>query len=564
MIAAFCPSLRAARGLLALGLLGLALAQAVALAFPLLLRAAVDAINAGPTVGLAELGGLALALLLLQAVASALRTRSVMAAGAVIGQDLRQRLFSALLRAPEEGLHATPSGDRLARLGGDVDLVEEALSVELSWSLRHLCTAIGGVILLVGLSPTLAAIGLLALPPVALALRAHGQTLQRSGRDQRAAHGAVMTAAEELLNGILTLRRLGAEPWAEGRFAGALQELYTVGRQRAAAVGLWVGLLGLLRQAALAAVVLVGAQAVQAGSLSLGSLSAFLLIATTVTSALGELGGQGATLSRARAAAARLAETLQAGATQEAPAVPLPEGPLALSFQGVVAGWPGQERPVLSGLDLELPGGQSLGLVGASGAGKSTIVALLSGMLQAQGGRITLGGIDLRDLSRRSLRRAIAVVPQEVELFRGSLRENIGLASPDASLASICAAAEAAGVMRFAALLPDGLDAPVGPRGHQLSGGQRQRVAIARALLQDARVLVLDEATSALDQQSAEAIEAALEASRGERTVLLIGHRASAVAPAARLAVLDGGQIVEEGPTASLLTGASRARRLVA
>jgi len=226
---------------------------------------------------------------------------------------------------------------------------------------------------------------------------------------------------------------------------------------------------------------------------------------------------------------------------------PLPQGPGRVSFEQVRFGYPGRP-PVLDGLDLVIEAGQRVGLVGASGAGKSTVIALLQRFYDVQGGHVRIDGEDIRDITQESLRSLIAVVPQDVSLFHRTIRENLRYARPDAPDQDVLRAAEIARCREFIEALPEGFDTMVGDRGVKLSGGQRQRLAIARALLKDAPILLLDEATSALDSESEAAIQQALDVLMRGRTVIAIAHRLSTLRNFDRIVVMSAGRVVEDGP----------------
>jgi ATP-binding cassette subfamily B protein len=277
------------------------------------------------------------------------------------------------------------------------------------------------------------------------------------------------------------------------------------------------------------------------------------------------LGQRIGTVQRAVAASARVAEVLDARPQVVDPATPrgLAPGGAAVSFDGVMFGYD-PERPVLYGLDLQIPSGTSLALVGATGSGKSTAAALLARFYDVQGGAVRIGGVDVRDLPLAELRRAVAFVPETTFLFSDTVFANIAFARPDARSEEVEHAARVAGAHEFVLRLPEGYETVLGERGFSLSGGQRQRLALARAILADPRVLVLDDATSSVDATKEHEIRAALATVMEGRTTLVIAHRPATIALADRVAVLEAGRIVEQGTHVELLARSARYRRLLA
>jgi len=296
---------------------------------------------------------------------------------------------------------------------------------------------------------------------------------------------------------------------------------------------------------------------VRAGTMSIGELVQFVIYSVLVAGAVGALSEIWGELQRAAGATERLIELLDATDTVQDPAAPraLPS-PVAgaVAFEGVQFHYPSRPgQSALDGISLRAAPGETIALVGPSGAGKSTIIQLLMRFYDPQEGRITLDGVDLRDMTRTDLRGAMALVPQDPVIFATTARENIRFGRPEASDAEITEAARAAAAHDFIAALPDGYDSQLGERGVMLSGGQKQRIAIARAILRDAPVLLLDEATSALDAESERAVQDAVDRLSEGRTTLVVAHRLATVRKADRIVVFDGGRIVAEGSHAELV-----------
>jgi ATP-binding cassette subfamily B protein len=302
------------------------------------------------------------------------------------------------------------------------------------------------------------------------------------------------------------------------------------------------------------------------GDLTLGQLTAFNLYLAILVWPLRTLGQRVSTVQRAAAAAARITEVLeQRPAVVELPRARRlePHAPVDIRFSNVRFGYD-PERPVLDAFDLHVPAGTSIALVGGTGSGKTTVAALLARFYDVQEGSVEVGGIDVRELRVDDLRHAVGIVFEDTFLFSDSVRANIGFARPDAPKEEIFRAASLAGAHEFVERLPEGYDTALGERGLSLSGGQRQRVAIARAILADPALLILDDATSAVDATKEHEVLAALRTVMQGRTTLVIAHRAATIALADRVAVLEGGRVVEQGTHAELLSRSGRYRRLLA
>jgi ATP-binding cassette subfamily B protein len=326
----------------------------------------------------------------------------------------------------------------------------------------------------------------------------------------------------------------------------------------------FIPVLEMLPLLGIAAVLWLGGRSVINGDLTLGSFVAFNAYVVMLVWPLRVLGQRVTTLQKALAASSRITEVLEAEPQLREPRHPAElEAHGDIRLDGVRFGHEG-DRFVLDGLDLHVAPGESLALVGATGSGKSTVAGLLARLYDPEEGRVLLDGHDLRELRIADVRRAVALVFEETFLFSESVRENIRLGRPDASNADVVRAAELAGAAAFVDDLPDGYETVLGERGFSLSGGQRQRIAIARAILADPAVLVLDDATSAVDATKEHEIRAALGEVMAGRTTLVIAHRPATIALADRVAVLEGGRIVEEGTHEELIARSPRYRELLA
>jgi ATP-binding cassette subfamily B protein len=307
---------------------------------------------------------------------------------------------------------------------------------------------------------------------------------------------------------------------------------------------------------------------VTAGSMSIGTLVAFTALQSGLFRPLMGLLNVGVSLTSSLALFARIFEYLDLPVEVDDPAEPVAVDPSsvrgAVRFEGVTFSYPGSDVAAVAGIDLDVPAGSTLALVGETGSGKSTLAALVARLYDPTGGRITIDGIDVRDLRLNDLAQIVGIVSQETYLLHTTVRENLRYAKPDATDAEIEAASRAAQVHDVIAALPDGYDTTVGSRGHRFSGGEKQRIAIARTLLRNPRVLVLDEATSALDNETERAVQDAFDGLARGRTTITIAHRLSTIRDADQIAVIDNGRVVERGTHDSLLDVDGRYAELAA
>jgi ATP-binding cassette subfamily B protein len=561
--------------LLAVGMVFLAVGSAAGLAYPQAIKIVIDSALAGAGAGttlssagmrLVNQAALAMfGLAVVTGIAVAVRYYCFSLAGERVVMRLRERLFRAILDQEIAFFDGQRTGDLVNRLASDTAVLQSAASAQISQALRSLATVAGGVALLFYTSPRLALAMLAVVPAVALGAVAYGRRIRRLSREVQEALGVAGEVAQEDIAGIRTVRSFDAEEREAARYAAALAAGYGLARRRVAAgTAFMAGAVGATYVSA-ALVIWYGGRLVVQGEMSPGGLTSFLVYTLLVAMSLAMLGDVWAEVMRAAGAAERIFDI-----QDRVPAIPTEGGATPARVQGQLVleavrfAYPARaDRPVLQGIDLEIAPGEVVALVGPSGAGKSTVAALVARFYDPTGGAVRLDGRDLRELDPRWLRRQVGAVSQEPILFSGTIAENIRYGRPGASDAEVEAAARAANAHEFISGFSQGYGTQVGERGVQLSGGQKQRVAIARAVLKDPRVLVLDEATSALDAESEHLVRDALERLMKGRATLIIAHRLSTVVHADRVAVLDGGRIVQSGSHAALLAEDGLYRRLV-
>ncbi len=468
--------------------------------------------------------------------------------------DLRDELYSHLLRLSFGFYDRSQTGQLMSRATIDLQSVRFFLGYGLIFFAQHVATIVIVTVALFFYSWELALVALAITPAIVYTAARYSKVSHPVLRDVQQKLADVATVAEESIVGVHVVKSFAQEKHREERFATAADSVFertlAANRQRA----LYVPLLTFLPIVAQAAVLLVAGRMVVSGSLSIGDFFAFNWLLAMLVMPLRMLGMWIGQAQRAVAAGERIFEVLDEpeGIADRPGARPLPEGPGAVRYEGVDFGYePG--RLVLEGVDLEIPAGRTVALIGRTGSGKTTLAALVPRFYDVSTGRVLVDGVDVRDLERRSLRREVGVISQDPFLFSASVRDNIAFGLPQAPQEAVEAAARAAQAHEFILELPQGYDTVVGERGITLSGGQRQRVAIARALLIDPRILVLDDATASVDATTETRIRAGLQEVMRGRTTIIIAHRLSTIALADEIVVLDRGRVVARGTQSELL-----------
>ena len=543
--------LRPYRAWLAVAVVGVVVAAALGLVFPRIMGGLVDTAlgDTGTTSALDRIALLLFAVFLVQAAFNYVRIYALAVVGEGVVADLRRSVYDRIVRLPVPFFDGRRTGEITSRLTSDAVVVQSTVSSSAAQALSQSITLIGGVILLVVISPLLSLTVLTFLPVVIIAAAVFGRRLRRIStlfQDEIAEANAM---ADESIASIRVIKWFTAEDDVAARYDSVIRDSYTIALRRARLRALFVPVVTFVALGTLAVVLWVGGRLVLNGDLTPGQLVSFLLYTLIVASAIGSFTGLYSELQEALGASQRIFELLD-----EPVEVPRHAAPVApavregsVRFDGVSFSYPGRNIEVLSVVDLAIAPGETIALVGPSGAGKSTLTQLIPRFYDASSGEVLIDGIDVRSQDLASLRGGMAAVPQEVLLFSGTIAENLRVGRPGAAESELITAAETANAHDFIAGFPDEYETVVGERGVQLSGGQRQRVAIARAVLADPGILILDEATSSLDADSEALVQDALERLMQDRTTIVVAHRLSTVRAADRIVVLAAGSIVEEG-----------------
>ncbi|MGW2153597.1 ABC transporter ATP-binding protein [Nonomuraea sp. NPDC001699] len=539
--------------------------NAAALAIPYLVKVGIDdgippmTRGSGPEILLIVVG-----VILAAAVTQALTRKAFLRLSGKIGQsvllELRRRVFDHFQRLSLSFHEKYTSGRVISRLTSDIEAISELLQSGFDGLVKAVLTMFGTAGLLLILDVHLGLVALVPLPLLLLFTRWFRRQSVIVYRRTRETVALVIVHFVESMTGIRAVQAFRREPRNQEIFA-QLNDDYRDANARSMLLGAeFMFGIKLIGNLTVGGVLLYGGYLAINDEVTVGVLAAFLLYLRQFYEPMQELSQFYNTLQSAGAALEKLS-----GVLEEEPGVPEPRRPEALPqpargmvrFEDVRFAYV-EEMPILPGLDLTIPGGQSVALVGATGAGKTTLAKMISRFYDPTAGRVLLDGVDLRDLDETTLRQAVVMVTQENFLFSGTVADNIRFGRPDATDRQVREAAKAIGAHEFVAGLPDGYDTEVGKRGGRMSAGQRQLIAFARAFLADPAVLILDEATSSLDVPSERLVQRALRTILADRTALIIAHRLSTVEIADRVLVMEAGQVVEDGPPDRLIAASGR------
>ncbi|WP_066960968.1 ABC transporter transmembrane domain-containing protein [Microbulbifer sp. Q7] len=483
--------------------------------------------------------------------------------------DLRKAVFDHIVTLHPSYFETNRSGEIMSRLTTDTTLLQHIIGTSFSMALRSVLMFVGALILLLFTNLKLSLMVLVGVPLVLLPIVLYGRRVRKLSKASQDSIADVGSYAGEIIQHIKTVQSYTREPYEKQAFASEVEAAFDVAKRRVRQRSLLIAVVILLMFGAVSALLWVGGNDMIAGRMSSGDLAAFVFYAMLMGSAVATISEVYGELQRATGATERLIDLLQVEAEipasrgEPAAATTAHTGAGLLALEAVDFSYPSRpEHPALQQLGLTVAAGKSLALVGPSGAGKSTVLELLQRFYDPQRGCITLDGVDIRELDTTSLRRQMAVVPQQPALFTADVWYNIRYGNPAASDAAVVAAAKAAHAHEFIEQLPDGYNSHLGEQGARLSGGQRQRIAIARAILKDPKILLLDEATSALDAESEHHVQQALETLMQGRTTIIIAHRLATILHADSIAVLHEGKLVAQGSHWELIEKSPLYKRL--
>ena len=530
-----------------LGLVFLLLSSFASLVFPMFIGEMVDASQKSME-SINQMALLLFGLFSLQAIFSYFRIVLFVNVTEKFLAKLRQATYEHLIRLPMTFFNKRRVGELNSRIASDISLLQETFTTTSAEFIRQLIIVVGGIILLGFTSLKLAGFMLSIFPVIIIVAVIIGRKLRAYSKTVQEHIASSNTIVEETLQGITNVKAFANEIFESLRYKQKTEDIVKYGikggKLRAAfASFIIIGIFG-----AIAAVIWYGARLIHSGDMSMGDLTSFLMLTIFIGASIGSIADLYAQIQKAIGATEKLMEILDETPEEHT------EGEIthhikgSISFKELSFSYPNRvDVEVLSGINLSVAQGEQIALVGASGAGKSTITQLMMRFYQDYSGNLLIDDTEITDLPLTDLRKQIAIVPQDILLFGGTIKENIAYGKPEASDEEIQKAAEQANAHQFVSDFPEGYETLVGERGIQLSGGQRQRIAIARAILKDPKILILDEATSALDSESESLVQEALEKLMKGRTSLVIAHRLATVRNSDKIFVLEKGQIVESG-----------------
>ena len=523
----------------------------ISLILPIAVRRVVDGFGEATPELLDKYFMAALAVASLLALGTGLRYYLVTRLGERVVSDIRKAVFARVVGMSPAFYEKIMTGEVLSRITTDTTLILSVIGSSVSVALRNVFIFIGGIILMLFTSAKLTGLVLLIVPVVIVPIIVLGRRLRVLGRENQEWIAKSSGNASEALLSVQTVQAFTHEDLSRTEFSRLTEESFISAKRRILTRAIMTVIVISLIFSGVVGVLWIGMRDVTAGEVSIGALVQFVIYAVMVAGAVGALSEIWSELQRAAGATERLVELLNAEDQVKDPADPItiterPTG--ALTFDDVTFHYPARpNQAALEGITLDVTAGETVALVGPSGAGKTTIVQLIQRFYDPESGAVKLDGVDLRDMRRDDFRKYVALVPQDAVIFAASARDNIRFGRPDATDAEVEAAAKAAAAHDFLSRLPEGYDTYVGERGVMLSGGQKQRIAIARAILRDAPILLLDEATSALDAESERLVQGAVDELAQGRTTLIVAHRLATVKKADRIVVFDEGRIVAQG-----------------
>lgn len=541
-----------------LGLLFLLLTGATALLFPLLLGKLVKTIENKNFEDINRIGLLLILVLTGQSICSYFRVYLFVNYTENTLASLRRAVYAHLITLPMTFFVQKRVGDLNSRMSADISQIQDTLTTTIAEFLRQFILVIGGIILLVVISPKLTLLMLAIVPVVAVAAVIFGRFIRKTSRQVQEKIADSNTIIEETLQGISNVKAFANEFFENKRYKYSTEEIVKIGILGGKYRGAFASFIIFCLFGAIVAVIWYGVVLASQNQLLIGDLISFILYSAFVGASFGGIAELYAQIQKAVGAVERVFEILDEKA--EALDISAPHNEKAsiegiVSFKNVAFTYPSRkEVQVLKNISFESNKGETIAIVGPSGSGKSTLVGLLLRFYDVESGQLLIDGKNCKDYNLTDLRNNMAIVPQDVLLFGGTIKENIAYGKPNASFEEIKEAAKKANAFDFIESFPEKFDTVVGERGIKLSGGQRQRIAIARAVLKDPAILILDEATSSLDSESERVVQEALDKLMIGRTSFVIAHRLSTIRNADKIVVIDKGTVVESGSHESLMS----------
>ncbi|WMN07768.1 ABC transporter transmembrane domain-containing protein [Marivirga arenosa] len=468
--------------------------------------------------------------------------------------DMRAKLYNKLMSLPMAFYDKSRIGELVSRITSDVSLLQDTFSVTLAEFIRQVSTLIIGAAIIFYTTPKLAGFMIATFPILVIAAMVFGRFIRKLSKKTQSELASANVIVEETLQSINIVKAFTSELTEVMRYRKSLDKVVKVALKSATFRGAFISFIIFAMFGGIVAVLWYGASLVQEGTMSVGDLLSFVLYTTFIGGSIAGLGDLYGQIQKAIGASERVMEILNEEEELQIKAEDKIKLNGAIQFENVRFSYPTRKDvEVLKGLDLTVDAGEKVALVGHSGAGKSTIIQLLMRFYPVDGGQIMVDGQEVTSLSLNAFRQNIGIVPQEIILFGGTIRENIAYGKPNATEEEVIEAAEKANAWMFIKDFPEGLDTVVGERGVKLSGGQRQRIAIARAILKDPKILILDEATSSLDAESENLVQQALDELMQNRTTIIIAHRLATIRKVDKIFVLNEGKISEQGSHQELL-----------
>ncbi|EPR69484.1 Lipid A export ATP-binding/permease protein MsbA [Cyclobacterium qasimii M12-11B] len=468
-------------------------------------------------------------------------------------RDIRVALYERLVRLPMTFFDQRRTGELISRITSDVTMLQDTFSITLAELFRQIITLFAGIIFLFYTTPRLTLFMLITIPVLVVIAMVFGKFIRKLSKKTQDYLAAANVVVEETLQSIVTVKSFTGESYEINRYRNKLNSVVEVALKAAGYRGAFISFIIFALFGGIVAVIWYGATLVSAGDMSVGDLISFVLYTTFIGGSIAGLGDIYGQVQKAIGSSERVLEILNETTEKQIKGSSIDRMKGSVQFDQVLFHYPTRpEYRVLDGLSIHAEPGEKIALAGHSGAGKSTIIQLLLKFYDVGSGDILLDGKSIADWDPQALRNNIGMVPQEVLLFGGSIRENIRYAKHDATDEELLEAARQANALEFIDKFPEGLDTLVGERGIKLSGGQRQRIAIARAILKDPAILILDEATSSLDAETESLVQEALDKLMKGRTTIIIAHRLSTIRKVDRIYVIKDGKVIEEGNHESL------------